>query len=261
MMTTDEGLEQRHRVRVCLSRLGPSKALSHLEYIQVVRRALSGSGLPLLRKITAGRRIAPRMRVAFGPALPAGYESLAEWVDFELSERVDLEIVRDKLNAGLFREVAGGLSDFGIRILAVKRVPLHFPALEASANVVEYELQGEFSPGIGEILSWFMQQKEYWMAPAPKPAEPGAAGASGNPRRVYPADVRGRVIRLEPVRADTVRAALRFGLNPGGGSGAKVRPEDVVGHLLARRNQDMPAVRVLRVGFYTEDSKSRWISP
>ena len=102
------------------------------------------------------------------------------------------------------------------------------------------------------------------MAPAPKQAEPDEAAAGGPPRRGYPADVRGRVIRLEPVRADTVRAALRFGLKPGaaeGGSGAKVRPEDVVGHLLARRKQDMPAVRVLRVGFYTEDSKSRWISP
>ncbi|MBM6999458.1 DUF2344 domain-containing protein [bacterium] len=68
------------RVRVRYVKRGRLRYLSHLEILRSCERLVLRAGLPFA--ITQG--FSPRMRIAFGPALPVGVASDDEWFDLML---------------------------------------------------------------------------------------------------------------------------------------------------------------------------------
>ena len=116
------------RVRLRFSRKGETRFLSHLEQIEVFRRAIRRAGLPLV--FTSGFH--PQPKAAFGPAISVGYESQSEYMELDLFRRVELPEITQMLNNVL-------PPDF--ELIEVKRVPLFFPSFDSLVNVAEYRIQ------------------------------------------------------------------------------------------------------------------------
>lgn len=136
------------RARLRFAREGESAALSHLQQIDAIRRALENSSWPVSR--TQAKR--PKLKISFGPAISVGYESEAEYCDLELASRLDMG------------KAGGELSELlpkGYRLISVRSIPRFFPSLEQSINVGWYQVH---SPLLQETLSlWenFWQQGHF----------------------------------------------------------------------------------------------------
>lgn len=115
------------RARVRLSRAGEAAMLTHLRHIEAIRRAIEASGWPASR--TQAKK--PKLKVAFGPAISVGYESEAEYVDVELSARLDATKAREDLQKVL---------PPGYGVVSVKSIPRFFPSLEETLNAARYEV-------------------------------------------------------------------------------------------------------------------------
>ena len=72
--------EARTHVRVRYAKGGRLVALSHLETMHAILRAVRRAGLP----VAYSQGYHPKPRVSFGPALPVGVESRCEYLDLEL---------------------------------------------------------------------------------------------------------------------------------------------------------------------------------
>lgn len=69
--------ESLFRLRVRFSETGRLRYLSHLELLRALERGVHRSGVPYA--VTQG--FTPRMKAAYGPALPVGVSSFDEWFD------------------------------------------------------------------------------------------------------------------------------------------------------------------------------------
>ena len=87
------------KLRVRYSKLGKIRFTSHRDTANHFERAVRKAGIALA--YSGG--FTPRPKMSFGLALPTGGESLAEYLDFELAEGVDLDAgqVHDRLAAAL----------------------------------------------------------------------------------------------------------------------------------------------------------------
>jgi radical SAM family uncharacterized protein/radical SAM-linked protein len=83
----------RTHVRLRYGKLGRLVAISHLETMTAVLRAIRRAGLP----VAFSRGYHPKPRVSFGPALPVGVESRCEHLDLELVGQHDAGTVRAQL--------------------------------------------------------------------------------------------------------------------------------------------------------------------
>lgn len=131
--------------RVRAGRRGWSRFVSHLEQIQVFKGAVLLSGLPVA---TGGGR-KPRLKMSFGPAVSVGWRSEAEFFDVALTKYLDAAEIQDRLSKVLPE---------GFEVRSVRRIPLHFPSLEDSANVVEYWMENHDGCGLVDwegVRRWF----------------------------------------------------------------------------------------------------------
>lgn len=119
------------RIRLKFARLEAAKDLSHLEQIKVLRARAAACGLRFSQ--AAGAKPMPKM--AFGPAVSVGHESLCEYADLYLEEFVKEDAVEEKLKP---------LDDGLFRLVSARRIPVFFPSIEAAVNAAEYFLEGEF---------------------------------------------------------------------------------------------------------------------
>ncbi len=132
-MNTDNVAKSRMRLR--FARLEKAANLSHLDQIKVLRDMAAASGLDCM-PAKPGRTLIPKM--AFGPSLPLGYESLCEYADLYLSQPCKEEVVRAKLEA---------VQSEAFALLSVKRVPVFFPSIEASVSAIGYLVGADFKEG------------------------------------------------------------------------------------------------------------------
>ncbi len=217
------------RYRVCVSRLGEASQLTHLGQIEMLRRAVLNSGLPAV----TDKRRRPRPRLAFGPAIALGYESLAEYFDLELTK--DLSD----------REVASALSealDCGFALRAVRRIPRFYPSLDASINVVRYEIRGSFSGESEAALERFLARKEIVI----KKIKEGGA-------RVELIDARPLIREMVFSAPDCLRLTLRFGPK------RTLKPEALLREWLGKTT--LEGFRVLRKDLLSETSKGELLTP
>jgi radical SAM family uncharacterized protein/radical SAM-linked protein len=116
------------RLRLRFSKKSIAKFISHLEQIEVFRRAARRSCLPIA--FTAG--FSPQVKASYGPPLSIGQESTSEYMELYFAQKVDEEEVK--------KEFAKVLPK-GFKMLSAKRVPLTFPAIDILSNLAEYEIK------------------------------------------------------------------------------------------------------------------------
>ncbi len=85
------------RVRVCFSKTGPLRYLSHRELITHVTRALRRVGVTL--EFSKGFHPAPR--ISFGPPLGVGVAGTNEFFDMEILPLISLQEIKERLNGVL----------------------------------------------------------------------------------------------------------------------------------------------------------------
>lgn len=126
------------RIRLKFARLAAAKDLSHLEQIKVLRNRAAGCGLKAW-PAKVGSAAVPKM--AFGPAVSVGHESLCEYADLYLEEFSQAAAALEKLQP---------LDDASFRLLSARRIPVFFPSIEAAVNAAEYFMEAEFPAGFSQ---------------------------------------------------------------------------------------------------------------
>lgn len=207
------------RIRVCFSRSGQARHLSHLEQIQVVRQAFRRSGLG----VAHSQSKKPQLKLAFGPAVSVGYESRTEYVDADLTVKIEPERARETLS-GFFPQ--------GFSIVGVKRIPLFFPSLEAVLAVASYSVRWEETVDRNQI-SAFLERPSITMEKKKKD-------------RIESFDLKPLLLNLE-ADGETIRLTLRFG------PARNAKPERVVQLMLGLSEEATRLLRVTRTGLYWQD--------
>lgn len=106
----------RYRYRARFNKNGRLRWLGHLDLVRMLVRALRRAGFAMVYS----EGFNPRPRVSFGPALPVGVDSEAEYMDFESHDRLDAETARERINAAL----PGGLRCETVRPIAADTAKL-----------------------------------------------------------------------------------------------------------------------------------------
>ena len=112
-------------IRLRYAKLGRLVALSHLETVHTLIRAVRRAGLA----VAFSQGYHPKPRVSFGPALPVGVESLCEYLDLELVGTADPADVAARLG----RELPEGLA-----IRDAERVDPRAPSVIEAQRAVHY---------------------------------------------------------------------------------------------------------------------------
>lgn len=120
--------------RLRLTKKGPARFMSHLDFIRAVERAVRRAGLPVA--LTEGFHPHPRM--SFSPALPVGVESECELVDVELRETPGADQVKEKLELSL---------PAGLRLMWCAVLPFGEPSLSSVIRAASYEMAFECGDG------------------------------------------------------------------------------------------------------------------
>jgi len=216
-------------LRLNFTKTGLASFLSHLDLMRTMERALRRAAVP----VAYSEGFNPRMRLAFGPALPVGTASIDEYCDVELQRPVVIEDVLDALN----RQLPSGVEVKAARLLDGRR-----RSLDAAICLASYELAmdgwdgctqvGALEDAIGRVLA-----KEQWILP--------------RSRDRASRDIRGSIDRLELLsRTPPVRIHLALRMGPSGA----VRPHEVLGGLSVECGGcfDPAGVSVTRTGLHTE---------
>ncbi|HEY6105212.1 MAG TPA: TIGR03936 family radical SAM-associated protein, partial [Anaeromyxobacteraceae bacterium] len=115
-------------VRVRYGKLGRLIALSHLETMHALIRAVRRASLP----VAFSQGFHPKPRLSFGPALPVGVESLCEYVDLELMGTHQARAVGEALGAQLPE---------GLTLLDARAVDPRSPSLNETVRAVHYGVE------------------------------------------------------------------------------------------------------------------------
>jgi radical SAM-linked protein len=132
------------KIRIRYSKTGAARFLSHLEVAKVFEYTARNARIALI--YSQGKK--PHPKISFGPPLPVGISSTAEYLDLELMVTQESEI-QDKLNPELLE---------GIQVLQYKVLFHKTSSLSASINRQEYEIylgDTEFS---GEWLKEWLKR-------------------------------------------------------------------------------------------------------
>jgi radical SAM family uncharacterized protein/radical SAM-linked protein len=118
----------RTHVRVRYAKEGRLVALSHLEVMHAVLRSVRRASLP----VAYSQGYHPKPRVSFGPALPVGVSSTAEFLDLELVGLHEAGPVGHALAAALPE---------GLTFLDAREIDARAPSLSESVRAVHYRVE------------------------------------------------------------------------------------------------------------------------
>ncbi len=232
----------RTHLRIRYSKLGKAAALSHLETMSVLLRAMRRTQLPL----AFSQGFHPKPKVGFGPALPVGLESTAEYLDLELVGEAEAEAVQRALAA----QMPGGFE-----IGEVERLARNAPGLVES--IAEQHFRVRFPEGFDLAPLRAGLARFAGVEPMGVTRDRGLERAHGKRKaqreRTTALDVKSLVTAL----AEEPSGQLRLSIRVGGGQ-ATVRPSEV---LAARLGPDGPlpvGIRLMkeRVSFAPAESGS-----
>jgi len=120
--------EVRKKFRMRYAKLGPARFLGHLELASAVTRAMRRAKIPLA--FTEGHH--PMPKVDFGPGLPLGVQSQAEFMEVETTGWIDPEETIRLLN----RELPEGVA-----VMECQEVPIDAPSIFREKTVVTFEVE------------------------------------------------------------------------------------------------------------------------
>ncbi len=117
------------RLRLAVKKDGALQFLSHLDFARAVRYVIIRADLP----ICYSEGFNPHMKLSFASALGVGVSADVEYLDMELSEKLDVSDVIARMNAK---------SPHGFAVLDGKYVDAKAAKLMAAANYAVYDLMG-----------------------------------------------------------------------------------------------------------------------
>lgn len=220
-----ENIKSTAKLRLCFARKGMLRFLSHLEQIELFRRAMRRVGIPL--SFTSG--FSPQPRMSFGPAISVGYESRSEYVEIELYRSVELEAVRSKI-----RDVLPE----GYELLSAKKIPLFFPSLDSLVNVADYEIKVEVSE---KQMASFLERKEIIVEKRKE-------------NRIEKIDAKPLIRRIKN-EGGTLFLQMRFGPK------RSVKPEKIVQLLCGMQDNEAKLVPISRTGLLIEKADGSLSEP
>ncbi|HEY8391916.1 MAG TPA: TIGR03936 family radical SAM-associated protein [Capillibacterium sp.] len=131
------------KYRIKYSKTGVARFTSHLDVIRALSRALHRAGLPVA--FSAGFN--PKPQLAFGPPLPLGVESEAEYFDLVLTTALPEEEVTLALRQNL---------PPGLTLLSVQPLPEKAPSLMTQVTGLDYRFY------LTRKEPWSDRQVEAW---------------------------------------------------------------------------------------------------
>lgn len=126
------------QLRVCFRKAGRLRYLSHLEVAKACERAARRAGLPYA--VSAG--FTPRMRIAFGPALPVGTAGEREYFDLVLTRFVPPAEACSALKAATVEDLAPATCAY---------VSSREPSLAAALTIATYDVTVEGGTPLEEL--------------------------------------------------------------------------------------------------------------
>jgi radical SAM-linked protein len=219
---------------ICRYRKGEQvRWISHLDLKRTLERALRRGGLPL--ELTKGYN--PRPRLSFGPPLPLGATGDGELLAVHLSEPVEADELKQRLN----RQLPSGLE-----VLEVWRVPAHQKRETfGQVDVAEYRI----------IVSNGLDEEELSSRVSDLMRSETLPVQRGGRRPEREVDLRPLIMGLEVSRTKAHEIELRARLKTGSHGGA--RPQELAS--LLHLDEGDRLVRYHRTGLYAsaEPSKQR----
>jgi len=132
---------------------GPElRFISHLDTMRLWQRTIRRAGIP----VSYSQGFTPHQKVSFGPPLPLGMTSRAEYLDIQL----------EKPTGGDIGAVLGSQANTGISILAAKPVFKDVQSLSSLIDALEYRVTFEGNADLRSILGEHQRRKdgnEPWM--------------------------------------------------------------------------------------------------
>ncbi len=214
-----EIFETKFRVLLQFSRSGYVKYVSQLEQIDFFRRALKRTKLPLA--YTNG--FSPQVKAAFGPAIAVGYESDSEYVDLSLTEKVDLEQIKQEISKILPE---------GYKLLNAKYIPLRFPSIESVVNLAEYTIKGVKLEQ--SYLDEYLNQEQILIKKVKKDKETIV-------------DVKDLIREIKVIDDNTLKIFLRFG------PAKNMKLEKILQNLLKIQEKDIKILYTKRERLFVEN--------
>jgi radical SAM family uncharacterized protein/radical SAM-linked protein len=218
------------RIRMHLARTGRIRFLSHLDFMTVVHRAVIRAGIP----IAFSRGFNPHPKIAFGPALPVGMESEAEYLDMEIGFFTDLLQITKNLNSSLPQ---------GVRILAAKVIPKKAISISGSISRYAYEVTvpQQYAEGIEKRVADFLSSSSLMIV-----------SKSGEQK-----DIR---TGIASIGAGSDRGTLRLFITLDDKDRIRPRIQDVIERLFSAGPESLPFFKIKRTGLYYRDG-GQWKSP
>lgn len=206
------------RFRTRLTKLGPIRFLGHLDFARGIIRAFRRAGIPLV----FSQGFHPLPRIAFGPPLPVGYESWAEYLDFHVLGKFQPGKALLRLNEVLPQ---------GVEFLEIEEIPLSFPSIFDSIIHILYNIV--FSEPVGvpaEKIAGFGKADSFWINWS---------------RKKKDIDLKKFVESVTVVDQGTVQMRMLSSTQ------GTLRPEEALGYLLgwAEEQKREFSVKKIQVGF------------
>ncbi len=138
-----------YRYRCQYSKVGPARFLGHLELSKAMIRALRRAEIPL----AFSQGFHPHPRVSFGPPIPVGQESLAEFVDLFTQAPLARPQAETKINQEL---------PPGIRMFRIKEISLKSPSIFDNIIHILYVIRffDSFKPTKG-VIDRFLESESF----------------------------------------------------------------------------------------------------
>ncbi len=217
------------RLRVWFGKTGDMALVSHLDLMRLFDRVVRRASLPVA--FTGGYH--PNPRISLASALPLGATSSGEIVDFELTQRVDVEDFKIKLS---------GVLPSDIPIYKVVEIDLKAPAAAAGLETAEYlitvaiDSEATQATWLEAVLS-IKGQAEIWYEQQTK---------SGKQQQI---NLRSRLLDLELIDTSDYShvAKLRY-VGSCRNDGMLLRPEHIVFMLEQVADCDYQLLHIHRIG-------------
>jgi len=209
----------RSLLRVRYAKEGVARFLGHLDTVRTFERVVRRAKVP----VAYSQGFHPRPRLSFGPPLPLGMESTAEYIDIHLAEPYPRDIV-----VALNRTLPEGFRALEARPMFGKT-----PSLNSVISLATYRVEFEEPLELEELAARFMEQERVLVQ----------RSAKGKERTV---DIRPGVRALSP---DGNRA-LEMWLSTTGEHSP--RPYEVLEVLLGWPEERVRLLRVVRTGLFVE---------
>lgn len=115
------------RLLIKFTKINEAKFISHLDTLRTIHRAIRRAGIP----VTYSKGFNPHASISVAAPLSLGLGSVAEYVDIDLDEFVELETIKTKLNEAL---------PSGMRILDAIYIKEKMPPSMAAVEGAQYRI-------------------------------------------------------------------------------------------------------------------------